>query len=191
MYLICIFGSKLIRSNYQPIKRNSVGPGNSLILGHHSLIVILITASLSSNTYNKASWCENWTWEGTQSIWFQTLIIPWDRLFGPWSLSRFTTGCSVVSWVWIVFPWTETSRSDKSRAVIVWSQSSVQRYNFSSVELCETAVSFLHTPNFLEQMYDFPKRTMLFQKWIFESSRYPSKLSWNSPILQCFAVLLA
>ena len=31
-------------------------------LGKH-VIIIMITASLSSNTYNKAYWCENWTFE--------------------------------------------------------------------------------------------------------------------------------
>ena len=35
-------------------------------------------------------WWENWTFEGTPSIWFKTLIIPWDL----WSLSE----------IWIVFP---------------------------------------------------------------------------------------
>ena len=30
-------------------------------------MIIAITASLSSNTNNKASWCEKWTFEGTRS----------------------------------------------------------------------------------------------------------------------------
>ena len=33
-----------------------------------SFIIILITASLSSNTYNKASWRADWTFEGTESM---------------------------------------------------------------------------------------------------------------------------
>ena len=107
-----------IDSIKQPIKSNSVGSGNMSHCGASSFVIILITASWSSNTYNKASWCENWTFEGTQSILFKTLIIPWDRLFGPWFLSQFTTGCSVLSWVWIVFPRTKTLRSHKSRAGI-------------------------------------------------------------------------
>ena len=40
-----------IDSIEQPIKSDSEGPGNML-----PFIIILITASLSSNTYNKASW---------------------------------------------------------------------------------------------------------------------------------------
>ena len=31
-------------------------------------MIILITASLSSNTYNKASWRADWTFEGTESM---------------------------------------------------------------------------------------------------------------------------
>ena len=30
-------------------------------------MIILITASLSSNTYNKNSWCEDWTFEGSET----------------------------------------------------------------------------------------------------------------------------
>ena len=35
----------------------------SLIVGLLPLTIILITASLSSNTYKKASWCGNWTFD--------------------------------------------------------------------------------------------------------------------------------
>ena len=45
-----------IDSIEQPIKSNSVG---SVIVGLLPLIIILITASLSSKTYNKASWLED------------------------------------------------------------------------------------------------------------------------------------
>ena len=45
-----------IDSIEQSIKRNSVGPGNMSHCGTSSFfLIILITASLSSNTYNKAS----------------------------------------------------------------------------------------------------------------------------------------
>ena len=44
-----------IDSIEQPIKSNSVGSGNMSHCGTSSLFIILITASLSSNTYNKAS----------------------------------------------------------------------------------------------------------------------------------------
>ena len=72
MYLILIFGSKLIRSNNQSRATRWVLE-TCLIVELLPLIIILITASLSSNTYNKASWCENWTFEGTQSIQFQNV----------------------------------------------------------------------------------------------------------------------
>ena len=44
-----------INSIEQPIESNSVGSGNMFIVGLLPFIIILITASLSSNTYNKAS----------------------------------------------------------------------------------------------------------------------------------------
>ena len=44
-----------IDSIAQPIKSNSVGSGNMSHCGTSSLQIIMITASLSSNTYNKAS----------------------------------------------------------------------------------------------------------------------------------------
>ena len=45
-----------------------------------SFFIILISASLSSNTYNKASWREDWTFEGTESIFSITLILFWTVL---------------------------------------------------------------------------------------------------------------
>ena len=77
MYLIWIMGSKLIRSNNQSSATLWVLE-TCLIVGFLLFMIILITASLSSNTYNKASLCENWTFEGTQSILFSTLVFPWD-----------------------------------------------------------------------------------------------------------------
>ena len=46
-----------------------------LIVGLLPLIIILITASLSSNTYNKASWRADWTFEGTESMSCVKLIL--------------------------------------------------------------------------------------------------------------------
>ena len=40
---------------------------------------------------------------------------------------------------------------------------------------CEKQQFVSCTSNLLEQMYDFQKRTMFLQKWIFESSRSPAK----------------
>ena len=64
MYLLWILGSKLILLNNQSRATLWVLE-TCLIVGLLPFIIILITASLSSNTYNKASWCENSTFEGT------------------------------------------------------------------------------------------------------------------------------
>ena len=61
-YLIWIFGSKLILSNNQSSATLWV-LDTCLIVGLLPLMIISSTASLSSNTSNKASWCENWTFE--------------------------------------------------------------------------------------------------------------------------------
>ena len=112
MYLICIFGSKLIRLNNQS-KATLWVQETCLIVGLLPSMNILITASLSSNTNNKASWCEDWTFEGIKSMLFRTLAFPWDL----WLLSMLT-GRPGLSAVWVVFPKTETIRSPKSRAGI-------------------------------------------------------------------------
>ena len=54
MYLTRIFGSKLIRSNNQSSATLWILE-TCLTVGLLPLIIILITGSLSSNTYNKAS----------------------------------------------------------------------------------------------------------------------------------------
>ena len=61
------FGSRLIRSNSQSRATLWVLE-TCLIVGFLPLIIILITASLSSNTYNKASRRADWTSEGTESM---------------------------------------------------------------------------------------------------------------------------
>ena len=70
MYLIWILESKLLRSNNQSRATLWVLE-TCLIVGLLPFIIILITASLSSNTYNTASWCENWTRDCT-CTWFLT-----------------------------------------------------------------------------------------------------------------------
>ena len=66
MYLIWILGSKLNLSNNQSRATLWVLE-TCLIAGHLPFKIILITASLSSNTYNKASWREELTFEGIKS----------------------------------------------------------------------------------------------------------------------------
>ena len=65
VYLIWILGSKLILTNNQSSATLWVLE-TCLIVGLLPFMIILITASLSSNTYNKASWCEDWTFEENQ-----------------------------------------------------------------------------------------------------------------------------
>ena len=67
MYLIWILVSRLIRSNNQSRATLWVLE-TCLIVGLMPLIIILITASLSSKTYNKASWRADWTFERTESM---------------------------------------------------------------------------------------------------------------------------
>ena len=98
IYLIWILGSKLIRSNNQTRATLWVLE-TCLIVGLPLLIIILITASLSSNTYNKASRREDWTFEGTESIFSITLIFPWDFWFLLTSTDR-----PVLSEVWVTLP---------------------------------------------------------------------------------------
>ena len=64
-----------INSIEQPIKSNSVSSGDVSHCRLLPFIIILITASLSSNTYNKASWRADWTFEGTESMSFIASIL--------------------------------------------------------------------------------------------------------------------
>ena len=71
-------------------------------------MIILITASLSSKTYNKASWREDWTLEGTESIFSIGLLSePWQpsRSQPPSRLFRSSETFSVIdmdpSAIWI------------------------------------------------------------------------------------------
>ena len=89
MYLIWIFGSKLIRSNNQSRATLWVLE-TCLIVGLLPFMIILITASLSSNTYNKASWWEESTFDETKSTLSKSLITPWDylRFWIVWGVER-------------------------------------------------------------------------------------------------------
>ena len=111
MYLIWILGSRLIRSNNQSRATLWVLE-TCLIVGLLPLIIILITASLSSNTHNKASWRADWTFERTESMSCITSILFCDL----WCLSLLFTGFPVRSEIREQFPRTETVRSHNSRA---------------------------------------------------------------------------
>ena len=73
------FGSKLILSNNQSRATLWVLE-TCLIVGHLPFVIILITASLSSNTYDKASWWEEAMFEGIISTLSKSLITLWDWL---------------------------------------------------------------------------------------------------------------
>ena len=146
-------------------------------------MIILITASLSSNTNNKASRRADWRLEGTASMSFITSILLWDLLL-PF------TGCPVRSEIWEIFPKTETIRSHNSRAGKPSNLSPASKEMISdSVELRETEVCFLHiqlvgTSVWLTKMHNVPPEVD------FESSRSPAKSeSSNSHNLHCLAVL--
>ena len=75
-------------------------------------MIILIAASLSSNTYNKASWRADLTFEGIASMSFVTSILLWDLWYLWSSLSSFTDRSETRE----PFPRTETIRSQSSSA---------------------------------------------------------------------------
>ena len=75
MCLIWILGSKLILSNNQSRAILWILE-TCLIVGLLPFMIILITASLSSNTYNKASWREDLTFEEIKSTLSRSAIFP-------------------------------------------------------------------------------------------------------------------
>ena len=154
MYLIWIFESKLIRSNNQS-KATLWVLQTCLIVGRRPLKIILITASLSWNTYNKASWCENWTFERTRSTLFKTLNIPRDCWPCAWLASRQTTGFSVLSPLWNVFPKTKTLRFHKSRAGVPSNLNPASKRWFQILLNCVKLKFASYTFNLLEQICDF------------------------------------
>ena len=144
MYLIWILGPKLFRSNNQSRATLWVLE-TCLTVWLLPLKIILITASLSSNTYNKASWWEDLTFEGIKSTLSKSLITLWDclRFWIVWGGERTSrlfinkSPCSL--WLWFVFPRTATIRSHKSSAVIPSNLNPASKEMISdSVELCET-----------------------------------------------------
>ena len=192
MLLIWILESQLIRSNIQSRATLWVLE-TCLIVGLLHFMIILITASLSSNTYNKASWWEDRTFEGIKSTLSKSLITLWycSRLWIVWGgeqASRlFNNGSPSSVWFWFVFPKTETIRS---HAGIPSNLNPASKEMISdSVELCETEVCFLHIQLVGRNVW-LPKTHNVPPGLDFESSRSPAKSeSWNSPSLHCLAVL--
>ena len=195
MYLIWIIGSKLILSNNQSRATLWVLE-TRLIVGLLPIMIILITASLSSNTNNKASWCEELTFEDIKSTLSRSSITPWDffRFWSVWGTARTSrlffnkSPCSVR--LWFVFPRTATIRSHKSSAGIPSNLNPASKQMISdSVELRETGICFLHIQLIGTNVW-LPKTHNVPPNVDFESSRSPTKSeSWNSPSLHCWAVL--
>ena len=190
MNLIWILGSKLIRSNNQSSATLWVLE-TSLIVGLLPLMIILITVSLSSNTYNKASWCENCTFEGTRSKLLKTLNVPRDCWLGAWLASRQTTALSVLDHS-DACSREELRRSDPINRQRETRPISIQRPKrwFRILLNCVKLKFVSYTSNLLEQMYDFRKCTVFLQKWLLNPQDLQQNRSLeNSPSLHCFAIL--
>ena len=147
-----------------------------LIVGLLPLMIILITTSLSSNTYNKASWRADWTFERTESMSFITSIFLWDL----WRLWSSKSSCPDRSETRETFPRTETIRSNNSRAGNIQSQSKVQRDDFRFCWTVRNSSLFLAHPTYWNKS---TKTQNVPPEVDFESSRSPAKSeSWTIPI---------
>ena len=146
-------------------------------------MIILITASLSSKIYNRASWWEECTFEGIKSTLSRSSIFP-GIFFRVGDLYGFPRTWSF----WCVFPWwTVTIRSHKSSAGIPSIIKPASKEMISdSVELCETEVCLLHIQLIGRNVW-LPKMHNVPPEVEFESSRSPAKSeSWKSqPALFC------
>ena len=131
-------------------------------------MIILITASLSWNTYNKASWREDWTFEGTSML-FNTSILLWDL----WCLWSSLSGFPDRSETRETFPRTETIRSHSSRAgKTIQSQSSVQRDDFRFCLTVRNSSLFLAYPTYWNKRTTSPNAQCSSRSgfWIFKIS---------------------
>ena len=133
-------------------------------------MIILITASLFSNTYNKASWREDWSFEGTASMSLVTSILLRDF----WCLSSPLSGFPDRSETREIFPRTRTIRTHSSRAGKPSNLNPVSKEMISdSVELWETDVCFLHIQLVGTNVW-LPKNAQCSSRsgfWIFKVSR--------------------
>ena len=198
LYLISILGSKLILSN-NPSRETLWVLDTCLIVGLLPFTLILITASLSSNTYNTAIDRENLTFEGTLSIWnnselsctVEVFVWLFFRVLVMTRCHRFPCADGPLVFIRLVLvamkyfcnqipkvqSWDPSIRGPASREIIS-----------ASVELWETEVCFLHiqligTNVWLPKMHKIPPDVD------FESSKPPAKSeSWNNPNRHCCAV---
>ena len=166
MYLIWIFGVQN-DSIEEPIKRNSVGPGN-------------VSHCLTSSLYNHLDHCfvvfkhiqQSFLMRG-QDVWGNGINIIQNVEHSLRSACLARDSCHSSQQVVPVLYSSdscsqELQRSDPINQVWVYRPllNPVSKEIFSdSVELCETAVCFLHI-QLMGTMYDFQKRITFLQKWI-------------------------
>ena len=177
MYLIWILGSRLTRSNNQSSATLKVRE-TCLIVGLLPFIIILITASLSSNTYNKASRLADWTFEGTESMswitsifyeicFYHSQVAPFDLKYEKYFQEQ-----------------TQLDPIVPEQATHPISVQCPERW-FQNLLNCEKQQFVSCTSNLLEQMYDFQKCSVP-PEVDFESSRSPAKS--ESYLDHCFVV---
>ena len=136
-------------------------------------------------TYNKASWREDWTFWGNGINVFQYIDLPLKFMMFVNIIIRLLD----LSETWETFPKTETIRSHFSRAGKPSNLNPVaKKMNSDSVELSETEVCFLHTQLIGTNVW-LPKMHNVPPEVDFEFSRSPSiSESWKSQSA-LFAVL--
>ena len=167
MYLIYIFESMLMRSNSESnaTLRNME---TCLIVGLLPFIIILITVSMSSNTYNKVFLIRR------LDVWGHRINIFQHVSFALRSLTLVNgDGSYRLSVVWLVFSKTETIRSHKSKARIPSNLNPSSKEMISDFVDCGKLKFVFYISKLWEQMYDFKKRTMFLKKWILNRQVLP------------------
>ena len=143
--------------------------------------IILITASLSSNTSNKNYCLENWTFALTRFKY-------WKR----WSFIEITGGACLVSRPTTVCPFRQRLKNQIPQIETgnpVQSQSSVQRDDFRFCWKVQNWRSFLAHPTHWNKCVTSEDTRSVQPEVDFESSRSPAKSeSWNNPNLHCWAI---
>ena len=151
-----------IDSNIQPIKRNSVSPGNMSYCGttpfndHLDHCFVILKHIQQSFLMRRLDVWGNNQYYSARSFSLEIFdSCQWWRV-------------APVSVVWVVFPTQKQSdpinRERESRPI------SIQRPSrwFRILSNCVKQQFVSCTSNLLEQTYDFPKRTMFLQKWILD-----------------------
>ena len=191
-YLIRTSGSMFILSNNQSRATRWVRD-TCLIVGLLLLMIIFITASLSSKMYNCDSLLERCAFEGTWSMFDRSTFWPNTRLIlgVMWVLAPVSR---VHAWVgfgtlWVV-PSTSMTKSHKSSAGKPSTRKPASNDMISdSAELWDTDVCFLHIQR-IGANVRLPKMHKTQPDVDFESSRSPAKSeSWSNSNRQCWAGL--